>query len=414
MKLRKIGALVLAVMMIAVAGIVVADTTMGESGIANLAAEDKIIVIKKQITAFNPAESTVNAPTITYNYAIEAGSSGKTVKDANGVSTSTVEGVTEGLVYTTSVSWSAVVAGDKLTTAAGGHANTKDITINFTNVTFPHAGVYRYKITETPTYTNTGVVDGGGSHIRYLDVYVKNAATEGEYEIFGYVLFTNDNNIDGHSTAADEDKVSAAAKTDGFTGTSADKYYTYNLTITKTLSGDSGMNSHQFPFGITFTGSETGVLPIITTADDKATVPSTWTAAGTMASFNEAVADAHIKIANAGVVTVTGIPIGTAITIIEKNDVTGTTYMAASSGADTNAESKPIAPTECSNGALISAQTNVSNISDKNVTFTNTLSLISPTGYISRFAPYALLLIGGIALLVIATKRRKNRDHEED
>ena len=46
------------------------------------------------------------------------------------------------------------------------------------------------------------------------------------------------------------------------------------------------------------------------------------------------------------------------------------------------------------------------------VEITNTLSLISPTGLVVRFAPYGLLLIGGIALLIIAMKHRKH--NEED
>ena len=45
------------------------------------------------------------------------------------------------------------------------------------------------------------------------------------------------------------------------------------------------------------------------------------------------------------------------------------------------------------------------------IQFTNTLELISPTGYVSRFAPYALILIGGVALLIIA-KKRKNTEED--
>ena len=51
---------------------------------------------------------------------------------------------------------------------------------------------------------------------------------------------------------------------------------------------------------------------------------------------------------------------------------------------------------------------------DKNaaIQFTNKLAVISPTGYVSRFAPYALILIGGIVLLIIAKKHKKHSEED--
>ena len=46
------------------------------------------------------------------------------------------------------------------------------------------------------------------------------------------------------------------------------------------------------------------------------------------------------------------------------------------------------------------------------LTVTNTLAEISPTGYVTRFAPYALILVGGIVLLVIAMKRKGRKEEE--
>ena len=403
--MKKVTSIIIAIAMILITGTTAWAATIGESGIVSFDNNDRTITIKKQLTAFNPAGSTVNAPAITYNYTIESGTAGKTVKDVNNISTSTLAGPA-GATITESISWNPSTTTDQLTTSEGGKENIKTITVDFTNVTFSSAGVYRYKITESATYTNTGVTDGG-SHIRYLDVYVKNGTTAGQFDVYAYVLFANDNTIDGTET----DSVTAAVKTEGFIGSSADKYYTYNLTISKILSGDEGMATHQFPFSLTFSGNETSVLPIFT-ASGNSTI-SAWTnaTAGTMASFNVTAASGQLKIANGGVVTVTGIPIGTSAVISETNDVTGTTYSVASSGADVQATTKSVSPNESSNTATVNAQTSAS-INDKNVVFTNTLTLISPTGYVARYAPYGLMLIAGIALLVVAMKRKKHSDEE--
>lgn len=399
--MKKFGVLIFAFALILSFGITAFAESMPESGI--LSTSETSIVIKKEIKAYNPTGSTVNAPSITYTYSIEPGSSGKNIKDANGISVDTVAGPA-GATITGSLAWDAETSADQMTTASGGADNFKDITVDFSEVTFPAAGIYRYKISETATYDKTGVVDGN-DHTRYLDVYVKNSSTEGQYEIYGYVLFVNNNDIDGTDTAEEGTTVDDAVKTQGFIGENADKYYTYNLIIGKTLTGDDGMKNHQFPFGVAFEGSEEGVLPIIS-GTAGTTVPA-WNTKGTMSSFNIEIPETNepLKIASGKTVTITGIPVGTSTVINEKNDVVGTTYQAASSGADVNAASKYVPTGDTSNNATVNAQT-AGNAVDKTVTFENTLKLISPTGIAFRVAPYALMLAGGIVLLLISRRRK--------
>ena len=409
--LKKLGALLLALTLILSLGATAFAENVPASGIIS-STTDTSIVIKKEITAFNPTGSTVNAPSITYSYTIAPGEAGKTITDSADVSATTVAGPS-GATITESITWNAETAADQMATAADGEANTKDITVSFSGVTFPAAGVYRYVITETATYTNTGVVDGG-DHTRYLDVYVKNSENEGEFEIYGYVCFKNNNNIDGSDDAAEADQVAKAVKTVGFVANTdeqdtltTDKYYTYNLTVGKTLVDDAGMNNHQFPFGIAFTGSETGVLPII--SGNAGTKP-TWETKGAMSSFDTTVDGATLKIANGQTVTITGIPVGTSVTINEKNDVTGTTYTSVSDGADTDAAAKLIATGVSSNDATVAVQAADGTAENKTVTFTNTLALISPTGVVLRVAPYVLMLAAGIVLFVLSRKRRSREE----
>ncbi len=49
---------------------------------------------------------------------------------------------------------------------------------------------------------------------------------------------------------------------------------------------------------------------------------------------------------------------------------------------------------------------------DYTVAITNTLLQISPTGIVTRYAPYDLILVAGVVLLVISKKRKKNTDEE--
>jgi len=405
--LKRIGAIILALAMVfalSVTTFAAEAEAIPEDGVISQTTATSI-TIRKEITAYNPNASTINAPSITYGYSIEPGSPGMTITDSNNISTVTVAGP-DGATITESISWDA--ERDQMTTTANGSANYKTITVDLSAVDFSAAGVYRYKITETYDYEKTGVVNGN-DHIRYLDVYVKNSDTEGEYIIYGYVLFTNDNSIDGSSGHTDETSVSAAKKTEGFVGENADKYYTYNLTVKKILQGDDGMINHEFPFGISFEGEEAYVLPKI--SGDARTKPN-WTAKGTMDSFNIDVDSNYLKIASSKFVEIIGIPVGTKVTLIEKNDVAGTTYLASSDGADTNAESKNIGTGVASNEAIVNART-AGPATDKIVIFHNSLKLISPTGIVMRFAPYALILGAGIVLLIVALKR-KSRKHDDD
>lgn len=464
-KMKKLGALLFALVLILSIGVptyAVADLTgdgiVGDFTNDAVSAQNKSVKLYKEITAYNPTNSTVNAPTISYTYTVTPGSADKElfdVKTAHNPNANahalTKAGITTGVTVnsgttgdatsaTGTVAWDPSTAADQLTASSAGTKNTKPITIDFSNVTFTGAGVYRYTITETATtYGSSGVVDGGISNVRYLDVYVKDGTGTGAsaYDIYGYVCFTNDNNIDAQDTptATTPNTVAAAVKTEGFVAVdlnndsdyedaneSADRYYTYNVTIGKTLAGDQAKNSHEFPFKVQFANTTVtaNVLPIVSgTAGTQPTLT-----AGALSSFTidgqNGTATQKLKIANGQTVTFTGIPCGTTVTINEYNDVTGTVYTTKTSGGTTNETTGvTLADGTWTNAATgwdavtaLKATANTNSAADANVTvtFTNTLLLISPTGVVLRVAPYAIMLGMGILLLIVVRRRRPEEE----
>jgi len=500
--LKKIGALVLAIMMIAVVGLAFADPAKlnenGEAGVAGdwdtadtVRLDNKAVKIAKEITVYNPDESYVYGPEITYNYTIAAASGNElvTITDetrdhTSGVATTVtaLAGVTQNVTMTgTTTNQIAWTNSDILDAAPGGIPNYKYLTVDFTNVIFTRPGVYRYKITESATYPNTGVTRGSISQIRYLDVYVMrsdrfNPAHDGttgkeyvstDWKIYGYVCIGDADkgkNIDPDLTTKTNGFVDGDA-TSSHTSY-ADEYYTYNFTVTKDLVGDNTIIDHQFPMNVAFSGGPTGNFQLIAETDGaKSSLNTTEVAsgaptvnsasgvsgaaattaairkvgnAGPLANFANAgapkVADGNTTTGTTvGYIKYIGIPNTTVVTVTETNDVVGTTYTATVKEDVTTDAGTALAATTmtATTGTMAAESASASIDTDETATrtgasngeankiaknidiqFTNTLAIISPTGYVSRFAPYALILIAGIALLIVAKKRKPAKDEE--
>ena len=445
--MKKILSLVLAVMMIAVMGLAFADPTTadmtGEAGrIGEFEPADSATIytntikIYKEITAYNPEGSDVNAPTVTFTYEIVAGDKDKAITDykTRHDPENSASVVTKAGVGTPTITNVVLTPATSLKTSANGTANRFPITVDFSNVDFKvngtGAGVYRYKINETITETAknaAGIKEGNVANSLYMDVYV-----DGDGAIYGYVLFTN--NVDIDCSVSEAPAATTAGKTEGFVGSkgdkenyaaetdsAADKYYTFDLEITKIVENDTYTKSthHQFPFTVTLDNSTVTakVLPIMTVGTN-----ATQTALATdgiVIGTNDNKTTWTPTIADSATVKYVGIPVGTTVTVKEKNNVVGTSYTSVSTNAETNAASKVINYDDDSNIATVSCTTaltkateNHTNTAGKMVTFTNTLLQISPTGYVARIAPYALILIAGIALLIVAMKRRPVKEED--
>ncbi len=460
-KLRKIGAIVLAVMMIAAVGLAYATTTAefqenNEEGVAGNwddpdteRTQGDSINIKKEIIAFNPNRTTVHAPVVTYTYTVTPASvSDLTVTDANSdhESNTAVEapvkaGITTGLVVTGTGAGTAGTATSATgtlvfnntstwTTDSAGDTNEYNINLDFSGVTFTQPGVYRYQIAETISATSYGVIamENGNYDTVYLDVYV-----DGNLDIYGYVCLTENASVDTSTST----KINGFV--DGTASDGSDKYYTYDLVLSKDVVNDTyAATNTAFPFTVFFNNSEnyTSTFVIGQTAGtgstgldgSAATLTLTPPQEGTtLLSGVALVKDGSSTTGTTiGDVTFTGIPAGVDVDVYETNIATGVTYTVATSVTGGNAvtdnnvswgstPSSAVAQTTKADYESTKATVNTTGITAtlaQSVDITNTMLLISPTGYVSRFAPYALILIGGIVLLIISRKHKKHTDEQ--
>lgn len=393
-----------------------ATLTNGKVGDKNPAnALDKAVTIEKELVVYNPDETTISEPYITYTYTLTSGTAGKEITDSTGVKAKTKAGI---LPSTTTAT--VQYRNSDITAAPDGASNKRTFQFDFSGVSYQAAGIYRYVITETTDVEKNvaGITDGTISNVRYLDVYVRDAR-EGETgrQIYGYVLFTNDNNIDGQSGASSNTETQAvkttgfvaATDSDGSTALTADQYYTFNTTISKTLVNDSAMNTNKFPFSVDFTNA-TVTQNVLLKGSHTGSANEARPAASAASSL-----DCAPSIANGESVKYIGIPCGTTVAVYETNNVTGTTYKSsykvdngtASTGKNigwTDADNK-------SDTATLNTAVGQKDTVAHTIAFTNELELISPTGVVMRYGPYVAMLVAGIAIFAMS---RRNRAESEE
>lgn len=476
MKLKKISALVLALALVLTTSTTTFAATLdgGEIGGTTFpkdspGTQDKNINIKKELTVFNVDVESIKAPNISYTYTVTAGPANVKITDATSdhandtaVSALTKAGVLTGLKVnntegtTGTIAWTSA---EEVNASTAGVSNYKNLNIDFSSVNFGAPGVYRYTITEaltnSYTYASSGVTETDNTtnpHTRYLDVYVRANPTAADldknengdldeatdWDIYGYVCVLESEEItpDGDTTTK------GAVKTNGFVaGTndskdySADSYYTFNVTVSKTVTNDNyAKATHSFPFTVIFTNNA-----VTQNVDIKSTV--TGTASGFTDPENSPLKKdtdtSNIKgvvaIKDSSSVKYIGIPNGTSVEVYETNDLTGVTYQVSTtvdgttSTTDDTVDPAVIsgsAPTDAVAQASQKAEyqstkaniTTIANADDDvshTVAVDNNMQMISPTGVVLRVAPYLLMLAAGIALVVILmAKRRKHTDEE--
>ena len=391
--IRTISALVLALTMVLTMGTGVFADDNANTG--------NTFDIDKEILVFNNESINVYGPGIVYNYSVENGPAGKTVTDKDGDSITVKAGISGGLTLTDS---EAVFSQDTSVAATSDGTSIKDtITASIDLSKFTGAGVYRYVIREAKpdSFAAAGLTRPEGYVAdRYVDVYIQNG-TNG-LAVAGTVVFIGDKNISP-----------AAGKTTGFvdsydseTGAEsgagmADRYYTFNYILKKSIVGTMADKTHAFPFNIATSGVVGQKFAYVTA---EGTVEG---AVGT---------DVGTALSDTQTIEIKGLPANTKITVTETND-TPDTYLV--SAADETAGKLIEAKATATNGANSTVEMAVSDYADNNkvpaaalsaTTFTNELNEVSPTNVVLRFAPYLFILGGAIVLLAVSRRRKAEQE----
>jgi hypothetical protein len=491
--MKKIGALVFAIVMIAMVGVAGAagntptsDNDANAPAITVTSSATVTVPITKDVILFNVDGSSILEPNVTFSYSVEpvtvtdgthvTGLTARTDDEATATATVAVRsGIAGGVTIkgngegATAGNTANVVFGtDNSTkintwkeTETPDHTRTKlasknlDIIMNATTIYASGAntaGIYRYKITDTTTdetLLKAGIKRNADyMESLYLDVYTKYNSTNDGLEVYGYVLFKDlsnnaSQNFEYDTTVAHETiKVSGfnvesetgnTGTYDGNTGIISDQYHTYNVLVKKTITGAMANVNNQFPFKVEVTNvasTITGYTQQITSQADFYYVATQNGTAGSETivaldatgnwTLGDTTTNSALKFKNNDQILITGLPVNALIKVTELNN-TVDYYNASAVETDSNSLTLTDGTTT---GTVISMLPNsgtagmnatfaIDNTSAKDqIVFTNTLEQISPTGYVARFAPYALILVAGIALLIIAKKRKPAKEEE--
>ena len=400
------------------------------------ATHDTTVTIPKGITVVNDGYTQSWSPNVTFSFNVAPATipaAGAQVQDASNVSASVVPGPADGISSTATAVFTSQEVSE---TSAGATALSEELRSNITLevdlTAFQDPGVYRYTISDvTPTEVlyNAGIVRNGDyDTTRELDVYIVRDPQSGTLGVEGYVLtddvpgtmtpdtlkspgFVDGGDIivtphpgeDGQPGTADDTYTYDTAPT-----SSQDIYETYNLDLTKLITGNMADPDHEFHFTINSansnTSATTGSSVYVGTAMNALTGSNS-------ASFS---CDLH----NNESYYVVGLNPFAVLTITETNNTTNT-YKVTTSDGELDQELVqpgltaqtvlPISTYATANSASSVAATPVA--ADA-LTFTNDFSVTSVTGVLMRVAPF-VAVAALIAALFASTKIRAKKENDQ-
>ena len=342
---------------------------------------NKYLVMEKNVVVPNVTFNfTITAATST-NPAVESGIGKPTVGSAAFTSTYSQEDIYESVQTVDGVA-------DSLTLPEGKVYAKLPVTVDFSSISFPNPGVYRYTVTEEAT-NQDGITDD--TTTRTLDVYVGyKDNSETELEVMGYVMYN------GTITTT-----TGETKSNGFTNT----YGTKNLTLTKNVEGNQGNRDKYFRFEVTIANAVAGTKYTVTvpsglTADDLEDGDQLDNVNKKELEATSGSVTAVYYLKDGQSITIHGLTPATTYAISEK-DIYAADGYTTKYQIDSNDE-------QIANSFTAQTMEDTSH----NVTFTNTKNGTVPTGILLETAPYLILgavVVAGLVVL-FATRRRRTRE----
>ena len=346
-------------------------------------------------------DSQAEVPNASFTYTITPGTAktydvdGKKFEVLAGLGTPTMAGVGTGAADNTIVfkqgdtitGTDAVVGTDQVKDLGVGQKYVKKTaTLDFSGITFPEPGVYRYVVTEAGT--NQGITNDADL-TRTLDVYVIDNA--GALEIAGYVLHASDSDLVMGDNAGTEDIGEAEKKSQGFTNV----YDTSDLTFRKEVSGNQASKDKYFKFTVNITAAVAGTVYKVDISGADATSLS-----------NAATVDA-----NEGQTNVTSLTIGKDGTCTQdfylqhgqeikiQGLAKDTHYTVTEDKEDYKSTAAGVTGYEAAtDGTIVST--------DLKTSYLNTRNGVIPTGVIMTVAPFAVVtLLGGAGAAFVMNKK---------
>lgn len=357
---------------------------------------DKYLVMDKQANIPNASFSYSITPGTAKHYNVED----KKFEILEGIGTPTMAGVDSSTANTiafkqndTITATGTVNSGDLVKDLASTQKYVKKTaTLDFSGITFPEPGVYRYVITETGD--NLGITNDANKK-RILDVYVIDK--NGALEIASYVLHATESDLQMGNDSGTVDIEASENKSQGFTNV----YDTSDLTFKKEVAGNQASRDKYFKFTVNITGAVAGTVydVDVTGADGKSK-----TNAATIAENEDKDNVETLTVGEDGTISKDFyLQHGQEIKI--QGIAKDTKYEVTENKEDYKSEVAVVnGYTDAAKGTIASR--------DLKTSYKNTRDGVIPTGVIMTVAPFAAVTLLGAAGMVTIKMRKKEDDAE--
>lgn len=285
----------------------------------------------------------------------------------------------------------------------------KTVDINLSELTFSEPGVYRYVLEENNP-SDTAV--SKDTTKKTLDVYVQDATTTSgkALEIAGCVMYNGT-----ISTAPTAGATAAKAALGTKDNTFVNNYDSYNLTVSKTVTGNQGSRDEYFKITVVLDGVVSGntYTVDITHADNPTSTnaintephnnPSSLTSTSTSLSQD-------FWLQSGQSIVIQGIGKGVSYTVTE--DYATASAEGYSVSAEVTGDTTDVTNSAASDGSV----TDTSLEADTAVAYTNDKQGVIPTGVLLSATPVIIVgvvVIAGIVFLAVRSAKRKAMEAAE-